>query len=257
MQEHTTKDQDFSKARRANSLHIGEGSRLNTPSADALRDVHMSLVRAEQNLYNLVQASQSNGSLAPNGFGYGTPAAFAGAFAPGYAPGFGPSPTMNGATSFGYGAPTTPWAPTQAPAIATPAGITYPAPATWVPSYPPTPYQTAPTYLTNPGRVPACDISDEGKQFVLQLDLPGLRADQVEVLCFEHAVVINALRESEADVASLVQSERGTTTLQRAITLPADIVPGSAKATLGNGVLNVVLPKVHPTEGPRRVKVQG
>jgi HSP20 family protein len=116
---------------------------------------------------------------------------------------------------------------------------------------------TTGTFGSWAGRTPACDISDEGKQFVCVLDLPGIAADQVELLCFERAVVISATREPESDVASLVHLERGNNLQQRTITLPNEIQPASVKATLNNGILTIVLPKLHPTEGPRRIKVQG
>ena len=296
MQEHTNKDQDSVKAR-ASPIHIVPTSRQTGANADALRDVHMSLVRAEQNLYNLVQASHANGQT---GFNYanGTTAFPAGYAAPAFPPGYAPStvapflaqgngigqPTIaygaqpNGfapaiaysqpAMGFGQAPASTPqWSPLAtvsalpgaivaglsvlSSAIATgiaalPGSTTGPVSAAgW----------TTPAWQQN--RTPACDIADEGKSFVCHLDLPGLRADQVELLCLEQAVIVSAYRESDGEALSLVQSERGVASLQRTIVLPAPIQPGSAKAALSNGILTVTLPKVNPTEGPRRIKVQG
>ncbi len=252
MQEHTNKDQETSRGR-SSPIHLVPTSRAPGANAEALRDVHMSLVRAEQNLYNLVQASQANGQAA---YGFTAPAPFAAGYAaPAFPPGFAPGAPLVTPPGLAYGfqGHAGPWANVQAGAMApwTPlsAGIAaLPALGT-VPGL-------APAWAIG-GRTPACDISDEGKQFVCLIDLPGLRADQVELLCFEHAVVINASREVEGDSASLVQSERATAIQQRTITLPNEIQPGGAKATLSNGILTVTLPKVHPTEGPRRIKVQG
>jgi HSP20 family molecular chaperone IbpA len=266
MQEHTTNQE--TKNRRTAGIHIAETTR-GASSADALRDVHMSLVRAEQNLYNLVQANPAaNGTLAPAGFGYGAPPAFTSGFAPGFAPGFGPTPlqapAVHAPTGLAFG-PAANWGPTaswpQAP-VAAPAwtplaqGLSPIVAPGYTSAFPAGAFSPA-AIPTSANRIPACDIIDEGKQFVCQLDLPGLRADQVDLLCSEHAVVVSAFREAEEVVGGLVQSERRSSTQQRTIALPQEILPGGVKASLNNGVLTVVLPKANPTEGPRRVKVQG
>jgi HSP20 family protein len=287
MQDHT-KDQD-AKSRRSNPIHIVEGSRLVAANADALRDAHMSLVRAEQNLFNLVQASHgANNHASPVGFTYPVTATALGSAyaAPGFAPGFGPAVGLPSSTALPFGIAHSPWGATQ-PAIAAwpqppvpswaplaaslaaatpgpaigpalfgngflPGTTAFPVPGTGFPI----PAATAfPGGIT--ARTPACDVVDEGKQFLCLVDLPGLRADQVELLCSEHALIITAYPATESDVASLVQAERSTAAVQRTIPLPNEVQPAGVKATLSNGVLSVTLPKVHPTEGPRRVKVQG
>ncbi len=232
MQEQTTKEQ-ATQVRRSNPIRIVDSSRIATANADALRDVHMSLVRAEQNLYNLVQASHAanaaNGTpIASAGFGYATPPSLAANFVSPYA------------TQFAGAAPE--FAPASAGFVPA-AGLAWPAGAASAAAW--------------ASRTLACDVADEGTQFVCVIDLPGVTADQIEVLCSEQAVSIYASRESEADVASLVQAERSNTTQQRTIALPNAIQPGAVKATISNGTLTIVLPKVQPTAGPRRIKVQG
>jgi HSP20 family protein len=253
--------QDFSRTRRANPIRIVEGPGL--ANADALRDVHMSLVRAEQNLFNLVQASQANGHAGHAAFGFpGTATQLAPAYAAaGFAPGFAPAVNLPPQTALPYGVAHAPWAASQ-PSISAWSplanGLTGAGPgSTFGPGvFGAGPIGAGPVAAMF-ARTPACDVVDEGKQFVCLLDLPGVRAEQVELLASEHAIIITAYPESEADVASLVQAERTTAALQRAITLPTEIQPTGVKATLNNGVLSVSLPKVHPTAGPRRVKVQG
>jgi HSP20 family protein len=269
MHETATKEQD-QKTRRTNPIHIVEGSRMGASHADVLRDAHLSLVRAEQNLYNLVQASNGANGAA---FGYPAQQPFAASyppgFAPGFAPGFGPGAAVPAPAGLAFGMPAAPWAAHAANPWAPQLTAPWASPATAIPAWNPLAGAIGASPLAPPafvpataiaaavGRIPALDVSDEGKQFVCQVDLPGLRAEQVELLCSERTVLVSAYREAEVDAASLVQSERGTATLQRTITLPTEILPSGAKATLSNGVLTVVLPKANPTEGPRRVKVQG
>lgn len=279
MQEHTSKDTE-ARGRATTPIRIVPASHAANPSADALREVHLSLVRAEQNLYNLVQASHAS---SPSAFGFATPTTFssAGYAAPAFPPGFVPT---NAVTPPAFGFATQPNGFGQAPAAAS-----WPAtswnPLTTVTALPGAiaaglsaiSGMLAASVAALPGagavpaafgagyavpawaqsRMPACDISDEGKAFVCHLDLPGLRADQVELLCLEQAIIVSAIREADGEVVSLVQAERGVATQQRTVVLPAPIQPGAAKATLSNGILTVTLPKVNPTEGPRRIKVQG
>jgi HSP20 family protein len=265
MHETTTNKEQDQKTRRTNPIHIVEGSRMGASHADVLRDAHLSLVRAEQNLYNLVQASNGANGAA---FGYPAQQPFAAGYAPGFAPGFGPASAAPAPAGIGFGIPAAPWAAHAANPWAQ-ATAPWASQAAAIPAWNPLAGAIGASPLVPPGfvpatalaaaigRIPALDVSDEGKQFVCQVDLPGLRADQVELLCSERTVLVSAYREAEGDAASLVQSERGTATLQRTIMLPTEILPSGAKATLGNGVLTVVLPKANPTEGPRRVKVQG
>lgn len=301
MQEQTNKDQESSRTR-ANPIHIVPTSRQSGANADALREVHMSLVRAEQNLYNLVQASHANGQAA---FAYAAPQAFpAGYAAPAFPPGFAPAGAVS-APAYGFatqpngmGHPAVGYAP--APGLFAPAPVAYSQPIlgfgqapTAVPQWSPlagitalpgalvaglsalstalaagiaalpgatgapAPLAAYPASAWMQNRTPACDIADEGKAFVCRVDLPGLRADQVELLCLEQAVIVTGVREADGESVSLVQSERGIASQQRTIVLPASIQPAGTKATLSNGILTVTLPKVTPTEGPRRIKVQG
>lgn len=105
-------------------------------------------------------------------------------------------------------------------------------------------------------RAPAVDIVDEGSEFVCQVELPGVKTENVDVSCFERGVLVTAHAEPEIDIGALVQAERGIkASYRRAINMPAPVQPSGAKATLRDGILTVNLPKSNPTEGPRRVPV--
>ncbi|MHB1261171.1 MAG: Hsp20/alpha crystallin family protein [Thermoplasmatota archaeon] len=105
-------------------------------------------------------------------------------------------------------------------------------------------------------RLPATDIVDEGAELVCQIELPGVKQENVEVSCFGRGLLVTAHSEPEIDLGALVQAERGVeTTYRRAINLPVPIQPSGAKATLRDGILTVNLPKANPTEAPRRIPV--
>ena len=105
-------------------------------------------------------------------------------------------------------------------------------------------------------RLPATDIVDEGAELVCQVELPGVKGENVEVSCFGRGLLVTAYSEPEIDLGALVQAERGIeTTYRRAINLPVPVQPSGAKATLRDGILTVNLPKANPTEAPRRIPV--
>lgn len=105
-------------------------------------------------------------------------------------------------------------------------------------------------------RLPATDIVDEGAELVCQVELPGVKPENVEVSCFGRGLLVTATSEPEIDLGALVQAERGIeSTYRRAINLPVPVQPSGAKATLRDGILTVNLPKANPTEAPRRIPV--
>jgi HSP20 family protein len=116
--------------------------------------------------------------------------------------------------------------------------------------------QGAQPYASTQQRMPLCDVVDEGAEYTVQVELPGIKREGVDVSCYEQGILVTAFAEPEIDVGALVQAERGlATTFRRAIQLPNGIQPSGAKATLHDGVLTISLPKANPTEGPRRVPV--
>lgn len=146
-----------------------------------------------------------------------------------------------------YGVPQVQWTqplqPAFTPNARTSTGMAYPEPQ-----------------LTNPNqsiaqRVPACDIVDEGSEYVVQLELPGVKRENVDVSCFERALLVTAHAEPDIDVGALVLSERSSASFRRAITLPSEIQTGEAKAALRDGILTINLPKAKPTAGPKRIPV--
>lgn len=106
-------------------------------------------------------------------------------------------------------------------------------------------------------RLPPTDIVDEGAELVCQLELPGVKPENVEVACHGRGILVTAFAEPEIDLGALVQAERGLqATYRRAIPLPVTVQPSGAKARLREGILTINVPKADPTEGPRRVNVE-
>ena len=104
--------------------------------------------------------------------------------------------------------------------------------------------------------VPAVDIREEDKQFVLHADLPGVDPKDIEVTLEKGVLTLRGRRESEAreEKDGYRRVERVAGEFYRRFSLPDTADSQSVKAKYVNGVLEVVIPK-QPSVLPRRIKV--
>lgn len=107
-------------------------------------------------------------------------------------------------------------------------------------------------------RVPAVDVRDEGAEFVVSAELPGISKDDVEIEATPEALEIRARVRSEREEKDekYFFRERTYRTYHRTLPLPAEVVPEKAVADLKDGVLEIRLPKKEPTPAPKAVQVK-
>jgi len=92
---------------------------------------------------------------------------------------------------------------------------------------------------------PAVDIIERKDDIVLIADMPGVDERSVEVTLEKDVLTIYGEVESQVpENHRLVSSEYGVGDYQRSFTLSEEIDRNKIKATVKNGVLRVVLPKV-------------
>ena len=98
--------------------------------------------------------------------------------------------------------------------------------------------------------MPSVDVEDRGKDFCVTVDLPGFSKEDVNIEVGEASVVIHAKKskEEEEKQKNYVRQERMAQTLYRRLDLPEKIKLDDAKASLNNGVLEIILPKKEPKE---------
>ena len=103
---------------------------------------------------------------------------------------------------------------------------------------------------------PDIALSDEGERFVLRMDTPGVRDRDVEVTYDRGTVTLRVARDIPVpDGWSARRRERPSYQLARTVSLPTNIDPEKAEATLRDGVLEISLPKA-PEAQPRRLSVR-
>ncbi len=102
-------------------------------------------------------------------------------------------------------------------------------------------------------RIPAVDVRDTGKDIVISAEMPGIRKEDVNIEVGESSVVIKgeSKEEEERKEGNFYHKERIYAQFHREIPLPEEVVGSEAKASMKNGVLELVLPKKEPTEQKR------
>jgi|MudIll2142460700_1097286.scaffolds.fasta_scaffold602612_1 HSP20 family protein len=109
-------------------------------------------------------------------------------------------------------------------------------------------------------RLPLIDIQDRDDHLLVIAELPGIPKQNVKLEVQEDRIEIRgehalACELGSSDYAYLC-NERTSTNFHRVVPLPMAIVPDKAKAKMGEGVLEVRLPKKSPKAAGRSVPVK-
>ena len=104
---------------------------------------------------------------------------------------------------------------------------------------------------------PLVDVVDEGDKFMVRADIPGFDKENVDIQVTEDFIELSGKvsTEKKEEKEKYKRYERSYSSFSRTIQLPEDIKPDQASASLKNGVLEVKLPKVEPTEPEKKHKV--
>ncbi len=107
-------------------------------------------------------------------------------------------------------------------------------------------------------REPLLDLVENGREFVVRAELPGVAKDDVDVNVTPDEIEIKAesKREREEKEKGYYYRERSCSALQRRLPFPAEVLPGQAEASLKDGLLEVRVPKREPTPEKKPVKVR-
>ena len=99
-------------------------------------------------------------------------------------------------------------------------------------------------------RQPILDLADNGKEYVITAELPGITKEDLNVKLTENSVEISSEKRSEVseEKEGYIRRERLYSNFYRSIPLPEAIITGKADAELKEGVLTVKLPKAKPEE---------
>ncbi|WP_428326102.1 Hsp20/alpha crystallin family protein [Nitrosopumilus sp.] len=103
----------------------------------------------------------------------------------------------------------------------------------------------------------SCDIIDEGKQFRVKMDVPGIKKNEIKLNVTENSLEISGehKEESEEKKKNYLTKERSQVSYYRTLPLSENVIASKVKAKLTDGVLDITLPKSKPTKTQKKKSV--
>lgn len=104
---------------------------------------------------------------------------------------------------------------------------------------------------------PLVDVHETKEGFQLQVELPGVKQEDIQVSIVGDTLTLKGERKRENEVKEdhYHRIERSYGTFQRSIVLPSVVDPNRVKATYRDGVLQIQLPKKEEAK-PKEIKVE-
>jgi HSP20 family protein len=104
---------------------------------------------------------------------------------------------------------------------------------------------------------PLVDVHETKEGFQLQVELPGVKQEDIQVSIVGDTLTLKGERKRETEVKedNYHRIERSYGTFQRSIVLPSVVDPNRVKATYRDGVLQIQLPKKEEAK-PKEIKVE-
>ena len=107
------------------------------------------------------------------------------------------------------------------------------------------------------GFVPSLDIAETEKEYVVHVDLPGVKSQDVKLEIHEDRLTISGKRESveKAEGKNYHRVERTSGEFFRTVVLPSVVDQERIEADFQDGVLEVRLPKSTKSQ-PRKIEIK-
>jgi HSP20 family protein len=107
-----------------------------------------------------------------------------------------------------------------------------------------------------PAFTPPLNVHEDGEAIVVELEVPGLKAGDVEVSFENGELTLKGEKKFAAkENAPVHRRERVYGSFTRTLTLPWEIVADKISAEMKDGVLTVTLPKAEASK-PRKVAIK-
>jgi len=118
-------------------------------------------------------------------------------------------------------------------------------------------FSGVPSETANAGVYPAVNVSEDQDNYYVRAELPGMKADEIDVQATGNSLSISGERkiQAEKENARYHRREREAGKFSRMIGLPDAIESNQIQAKLENGILTISLPKSEITK-PRQIAVQ-
>lgn len=102
-------------------------------------------------------------------------------------------------------------------------------------------------------KLPRLDVIDRAHEIVVRAELPGMTKDDIEVSVSDDTLSLkgSSKKEEEAEEGEYHRREISSSYISRTVTLPTRVHGDDARATLRNGMLEVVIPKAEEAKRKR------
>jgi HSP20 family protein len=107
---------------------------------------------------------------------------------------------------------------------------------------------------TDSENIPRTDVEETNDAFVIELDLPGLKKEDINIELSGHRLTVTGERKERQREGVLRRRTRTVGRFRYEIVLPVDVDDKKVEASLNEGVLTVRIPK-HTAEEPKRIKI--
>ena len=107
-------------------------------------------------------------------------------------------------------------------------------------------------------KMPRMDMDDHGDHYEVNVEVPGVSKEAVQVHVTKKTLEIEADIEEEKrkDRKNMLVSERSHNEIYRRITFPEEIDPEEVEATSSNGLLKITAPKKYKPEDKKKIEVK-
>jgi len=104
---------------------------------------------------------------------------------------------------------------------------------------------------------PALDISERKDAYLVNVELPGLKPEDLDITMEDGLLTIQGERQftSESSEQQFHRVERRYGAFRRSITLPAHVMAEGIQASFEGGVLQILVPKAEEAK-PKRIQVR-
>jgi len=117
--------------------------------------------------------------------------------------------------------------------------------------------QAAAASSTQAAWAPALDISERKDAYLVTVELPGVKLDDLQITLEGGLLTIQGERQFAPDASEqqFHRVERRYGAFRRSITLPAHVQADAIEATVDDGVLQIMVPKMEEAK-PKRIEVR-
>ncbi len=107
--------------------------------------------------------------------------------------------------------------------------------------------------------VPAMDVAEKTDAYLINVELPGVEPNQVEINFEQNVLTIRGTKPSSFDPTSgeyrVYTAERVSGEFERAVRLPDFVDSERIDASYHNGLLRIVVPKAQAAQ-PRKIEIK-